>query len=131
MTHQSRLSATAYGNSRERTSRGSRADKSCPDQFSCHFVTLDQSQDAEFGVKAALGCGVSDLPCPSSDNTSDDQLLGTHASSVSVKRKTTARLELIRALHSEEKVHIQQNLDAAFPCIPDLETFRSVLDNKT
>nr|KAG5709377.1 hypothetical protein BaRGS_029226 [Batillaria attramentaria] len=42
-----------------------------------------------------------------------------------------SRLELIRALHSEEKVHIQQNLDAAFPCIPDLETFRSVLDNKT
>lgn len=91
-------------------------------------MTLDQSQDADFGIKAILGCGVRHLPRSSPDNLADDY---THGTASGVKGKSTARLDLICALFSEEKTQFEQDLDAAFPCIPDLETFRSVLDNKT
>jgi len=96
-------------------------------------VTLDQNQDS--GVVPSGGVAFPpSVPRPekSADNAARDDLLRRchrrPARSVTIAAAEEFKLTL---LISAQKAKVLGDLDCAFPCVPENETFRSVLDNKT
>ena len=93
------------------------------------LVTLDHSRASPLDV---ISRGVASLPHPQKPTEANQQPHGLLYSRRELKAVTTASQSFILAhLCSSEKARELRDLNAAFPCIPELETFRSVLDNKT
>ena len=93
------------------------------------LVTLDRSRASPLDV---ISRGVASLPHPQKPTEANQQPHGLLYSRRELKAVTTASQNFILAhLCSSEKARELRDLNAAFPCIPELETFRSVLDNKT
>lgn len=94
-----------------------------------HLVTLDRSQTFPLDV---ISRGVASLPHPQKQATGNQQPHGLLYSRRQLMAVTTTTQDFILAhLCSSQKARELRDLNAAFPCIPELETFRSVLDNKT
>ena len=92
-------------------------------------MTLDRSRDSPLDVTSR---GVAALPHPQKRTEGNQQPHDLLHSRRQLKAIGRATQDFILAhLCSNEKARELRDLNAEFPCIPDLETFRSVLDNKT
>lgn len=104
-------------------------------------VTLEHCQNGRLGVKAVAGLDAilldwEDCIFLVGQRNRDAYKLFSLSESQDYSRPCIGsdfmRLDFVFLQRvSGDKARLQRDLNAAFPCVPDLETFRSVLDNKT
>ena len=100
--------------------------------FPVKLVTLDHGGGTPFHDGAIIGRGTASLHNPQKCTEDQQHIHDFLQKRGTLKTVNTAFQDFIFVnLVCGQEAKVLRDLNAAFPCIPDLETFRSVLDNKT